>query len=428
MTFYSPATAKILLKVLNSSGDIIINDSVIATKGDQNIVDVNVQDLILGTYQLKLSDEVSESECSFFKKDPPRKLEIISCAPKEVINDFQMQFYSPLTGMLALDVFDEFGALVVEKQVVANHGDQNIVDVKLTGLKAGSYTIRLSDGISQPTCIVAKIDPPKQLEILSCLPNPTDGPLSVTFNSLQAGSVVVTITNSQEFSVFSKTYSANVGENIVNDINIGESPAGDYTVSVDNGSDFDSWSFVRRDVLPVQPLRIDAHTESTVDIVVVKFFSPLGGEVIVSIFDKFSNELDNYTFSSVKGDNTLSIDLSEFTPGTYQIMLSNSSSYDACEVVREKNPLPFRIISCKPKTTISYCRIHYISPFDQNIIIKVFDKSGKVVFEEDDTANVGENRVFIDMSDFVEGVYSIALSDGNKTLYEEVFVENLPNW
>ena len=411
VSFFSPSATNIEISVKNSSGSVVQTKTYGASTGDNTIV-IDLSRQPEGDYAITFNDGNDSVTITVIKVRP---FEIISCSPDTTYDVVTVKFYSPQDGNMNISVFNSSGTQIYSQGYFAKQGESNSIDINLTGNNADEYTIKLTDENFTVTCEVTKIDRPRQLEIISCSPNPTDGVVIVKFYSPYDGNVTVVTVNSSGTEVNSGGYSGSQGENNNVSVDLTGNTSGVYIIKLSNNTQSDSCSVTKQDTPPQpQPLSITNYTKETYGEVTVNFYSPANTSVDVTIV----NTTYNKTFQAVEGNNTLTVDISGFDSGDYEISLSDGTSNESCIVTKLQieESIEFKFESVSPNPTLKDIVIEFYNPFAGSVHIEVHNDAGKRVKDDSAAVSKGLNRIVVDLADLDPGQYEIIIDNGESKL------------
>ena len=219
VTFYSPIAENILAEVINSSGTVVLTETVSAIIGENNQITLDLSGQSPGTYTTRLAIPSNNQTdiCEVIRAEDPRSLEITSCSPNPTYGDLAVRFYSPQTTTITVQVVNSSGTQVLSDSRAAVSGDNNQVDIDLTTQAAGVYTIRLNDGSSSDACSVTKQDQvtPRTLEITDYTKE-TASNVTIDYYCPGSTNVVVEVFDASGKQVMQTSQSASVGDNTLN--------------------------------------------------------------------------------------------------------------------------------------------------------------------------------------------------------------------
>jgi len=431
ITFYSPETKLVDVRVDNNNGDLILEEFFSAIRGEDNKVDIDLTNQPAGLYSITINDGTNAPFCEVTKEDIPDPLAILSYSPNPTTDVVTIGFYSPQSGTISIIVENNQQQVVMETEAIAINGDGNKVDIDLSEMQAGEYTITLDDKVNTASCKVTKedIDP---LVILSYSPNPTTDVVSVVFFSPQAGSITVEVRNKSNQLIIEQTVTALVGADNKVDIDLTQQIAGSYTIFLDDNVSTASCIVMKEDM--PEPLSILSYSPNpTNGIVTVQFFAPQTNFVHVTIKNSSNEIASEQNFSAIKGNNNkLDVDLSSEPAGVYTILLNDESTEESCQVTRIDDYQPIQILSYSPNPTKSIVAVGYYSFSNTIVDVTVVNSSGSQILVTSHSAIKGENnQCDLDLSGFAPGQYVITISDKNTsdactvTKQDDVIVRSL---
>jgi len=180
-------------------------------------------------------------------------LEITSYTPEKTMGIVEVTYFSPRAGTIGVTGEDETGKQLVKTSSEARVGQGNKTDVNLSGLPAGLYTVRLSDGMSTTSFSVTKLDTAASLpnnvnvgyEIVKYFPNPTSGPFTIQFTCAEQANISVTVSDTIGRTVMSDYFAAkpNLNEMI---LNLSPLNPGYYIISLNNSGDIISTKVIKQ--------------------------------------------------------------------------------------------------------------------------------------------------------------------------------------
>ncbi len=233
VNYYSPAIVSITVSVLNSSDVEVMSLNSDASVGDQNQVEIDLSGELAGTYTISLNDGETTSTATVEKIDAQalEPLRIVSQSVNPVIDYFKVQFYSPESASVLVELLNADNNVVLSETVTAIEGEDNMADFDIQSLDPGDYTCRLDDGTTIITSDVFKQKITKVLEVLKSFPNPTRDLFAIELSS--SGSMVISASVYNEFKELEMTenYSLVDGQNKIV-IDFRSLQAGVYTVEL----------------------------------------------------------------------------------------------------------------------------------------------------------------------------------------------------
>ncbi len=164
-------------------------------------------------------------------------IKIATYTLEDATNKVSIAFYAPRTTTINIKVLNNAGSQVISKDHYSIIGDNNKVEVDLTGLPPGAYTIRLIDGSTSDTCTVTTLDKAAidTFEIVKSFPNPTTDLFAVQFYSPSASNISLNVADETGQIVLTNNIPGKKGMNkIVLDMSTLE--VGIYRVKVKNGT------------------------------------------------------------------------------------------------------------------------------------------------------------------------------------------------
>ncbi len=163
-------------------------------------------------------------------------LQITNYSLQEATNTVSIAFYSPQAATIKVKVLNNF-----EKQVIStNHnstvGNNNKIDVDLSGLLQGTYTIHLSDESTADSFKITKEDKAEadQMEIIKSFPNPTADLFAIQFYNDSENVVSVNVYDKTGEIVITKNMNAKKGTNKIV-LDCSTLKVGIYNIVLDNG-------------------------------------------------------------------------------------------------------------------------------------------------------------------------------------------------
>ncbi|MDG5799812.1 T9SS type A sorting domain-containing protein [Marinilabiliaceae bacterium ANBcel2] len=100
-----------------------------------------------------ITDILSDPSFDFITERLPLTIE--RCYPNPTVDILMVDFYSPASSLIRIEVFDESGRLVKHKEYSAFIGDNSVV-INLIDLPGGFYMVAVSDKSSRASCKILK--------------------------------------------------------------------------------------------------------------------------------------------------------------------------------------------------------------------------------------------------------------------------------
>ena len=105
-------------------------------------------------------------------------------------------YYAPQDSYIDIQVLDINGSNKAESVFSANKGVDNKIDIDISELDEGEYTILIGDNDTGDMFSFEKVNIFQPLEITSCIPNPTKGPVKVSYFSPKDNLIRLSLYNS----------------------------------------------------------------------------------------------------------------------------------------------------------------------------------------------------------------------------------------
>jgi hypothetical protein len=344
----------------------------------------------------------------------PQPITITSCSPNPTTDLVTVDYHVPQASTIDISVLNSNDEQVLTLSQEAINGNNQVI-IDLSGFEAGIYTIKLSNETSTVTCSVTKVDP-RQLEITNYSPNPTTDGVTVVFYSPQANTIAISVTNSSGDQVLSLNHDAFSGENNQAYVDLSGQTAGNYTISLDDGTSIVTCSVTKED-----PPRLEITNYSpnpTTGGVTVVFFSPQANTIAISVTNSSGIQVLSFNHNAFSGENNqVDVDLSGQAAGIYTITLDDGTSSVSCQVTLQEvtPPRPLEIIS-STSTTFDLCTIIYYSPGVGTVSVQVFNSAGQLVLTDSFSSIEGNNSGELNLFELPDGDYRIMLSDGNTSV------------
>ncbi|SMO50796.1 Por secretion system C-terminal sorting domain-containing protein [Saccharicrinis carchari] len=182
-----------------------------------------------------------------YRPDNYQPLEITDYSPNKTVDIVSVTYYSPEEGSVSLTVVNETGTQFISTNHQATIGQNNTVEVDLSGLPAGAYTVRLSDGNSTTSCSVTKIpgDIDVAFKIIKNFPNPTVGLFAIQFTCAETANIAVTVSDETGETVMSDFYAAKPDINKMV-LNLAPLEKGNYRISLNNNGEIISTAVTKQ--------------------------------------------------------------------------------------------------------------------------------------------------------------------------------------
>lgn len=231
-------------------------------KADGSLPDITFMKLAKGSKLIDAGTEVGlpyngkapDVGYAEYSTDGNKPLEITNYTPNVTADFVEVTYYSPKASEITVTGVDDAGKQFVKESRQSRAGDGNKADVNLSGLPAGQYTLRLSDGVSTSSCAVIKLPDtvtnlPDNLdieyEIVKYFPNPTVGPFTIQFTSPESANISVTVSDTVGRTVMSDYFAAkpNLNEMV---LNLAPLKTGYYIISLNNDGKVISTKIVKQ--------------------------------------------------------------------------------------------------------------------------------------------------------------------------------------
>ncbi len=380
-----------------------------------------------GSYSIRAvatddEDAKTTSARVYITKEESRKLEITNYSPNPTTDVVTVVFYSPQANSVAITVVNSSGSQVMSMNHSAIIGENNQVDVDLTGLAAGVYTINLNDGSSSDACSVTKQD-----QAAGSPPVANAGQDQTVNDADNSGNEDITLegSGSSDSNGTIVSYSWKEGST---EIATGVNPAvslnvGTHSIALtvtDNEGNTASDNVIIEvaEYVSTRTLEIINSTSSTYDFFTVSFYSPEATTISIEFFNSSGSKVKDASYSAVSENNETSIDISNLPASEYRVTLYDGSTSESCYVTKQdrEEPISFEIIKSSPNPTVDLFAVEFTCPQDMMIPVTVFDDASRVVLNEEHSARKGLNKVVLNLSSLQAGNYRIVLSDGNSEI------------
>ncbi len=176
-----------------------------------------------------------------------KPIEITDYTPNKTADIVSVTYYSPQAGTVSITATDDTGNQFIQPSDEASIGQNNQVEVDLSGLAAGVYTIRLSNGNSNTSCTVTKLpdDVNVTYKIVKSFPNPTIGLFAIQFTCSKVANITVTVTDEVGQTMLTDYFSAKPNLNKMV-LNLAPLLRGNYKINLDNGVDIISTTVTKQ--------------------------------------------------------------------------------------------------------------------------------------------------------------------------------------
>ncbi|MGQ1785732.1 T9SS type A sorting domain-containing protein [Saccharicrinis sp. GN24d3] len=176
-----------------------------------------------------------------------RPLEITDYSPDKTVGNVTISYYSPQASEVSVTVVNGAGTQFVSITDVASIGENNQVNVDLSGLSSGNYIVRLNNGTSSASCSVTKLadDIVVDYKIVKKFPNPTKDLFAIQFLCPQAAILSVIVSDETGETVLYDSFSAKQDLNKIV-LNLSPLETGNYTVTLNDGENKISTSVTKQ--------------------------------------------------------------------------------------------------------------------------------------------------------------------------------------
>jgi surface antigen len=338
ITFSVNFDGSITAVVKNSSGEEVLSRGVSVHSGADNSFTVDLNDKPAGEYTIILSNGDISAEGKVIKQDPVRTLEILSCSPNPTYGSVTVIYSVNFDDNVVVSVTNSAGQDVYSSSSSAVKGDNNSLDVNLTGNPAGEYTIILSNGSVQDSYKVIlqeQADPPSPMSILD-YPETTTGDAVIKFVCPVDENVHITVADNNGNIKIDKQFSAKKGENSVK-LDFNSFDEGKYTVKLNDNETTVSCMIKKEYEYSFEISGIDPNPTIDDNILLV-LISPVAAPVHIDIFNEFNKKssVDHYDVNVQKGRNRINLDLINVKePGKYEIVIDNGKTKLRTEFVKQ---------------------------------------------------------------------------------------------
>jgi len=269
-------------------------------------------------------------------KEEMRKIEITNYSPNPTSGSVTIVYYAPQTTTVNISVVNSSGAEVRSQTHNATKGENNQVNVDLSGLATGTYSIRLNDGTSSDSCTVTKQDdvPVRGLEILSYTTETYDL-FKVSFYSPANNSISIEVFNSSGSRVVNSSFSAVEGNNETN-ISLAGLPAGEYRFTLNDGATTVSRYVTKMEEESYSFEKLSSSPDPTVDLFAIEFNCPADMTLPVKVLDEAGRTVLQEEFQAKKGFNKYVVNLSSLKSGNYEILLGEGSDKISATVTKQQ--------------------------------------------------------------------------------------------
>nr|WP_321409492.1 T9SS type A sorting domain-containing protein [uncultured Carboxylicivirga sp.] len=413
VSYYSPRDQSINISILNNSNIEVNSITQEALQGD-NQVEVDLSGLPTGNYTINLSDESTSVSCQVYKEET-RSLEILSYSPNPTSDVVNISYYSPKVQIINVSILNTNNYEVLTLTHNALEGENNQIEVDLTNLANGEYTITLTDETTSVSCQVIK-EEARVLEIISYTAYPTSGFVNITYYSPNNQNIEISVVNSEGIQVLNSTHSASEGENNHTSVDISGLPSGVYIIYLsDNYTKTSCQVTSTNDSNPTEVLKLNDFTESSYDLFTVSYYCPNAGNVTIEVFNSTGMQIKKITESVTKGNSETKIDLTNAEAGEYRISLYDGITSVSCYVSKLEQEIPyeFEYLSSSPNPTVDLFAIEFTYTESALLTISVIDETGRTVLIEEYQANKGLNKAVVNLSELAAGNYSVKISDAD---------------
>jgi len=399
--------------VENSSRQVVLSGTLSAIMGKENSFVVDLSGQLAGEYTTRMNNGANVISCIVTKENLPRPFEIVSCLPQITLSSYTVTYYAPDTENLKYEVVNSSSQVVLSGTISAKIGEENSLNIDLSGQLPGEYITRIDDGAILISCIVTKENPPRPFEIVSCLPQTTISSYTVIYFAPDTENLTYEVVNSSGQVVLSGTSSAIVGEENSLNIDLKDINAGVYTTKLNDGN-----TTLTCDVRKEDPPRvleiINCTPQTTTGSYTVIYYSPESLDLTYEVEHSTGQVVLSGSLSPKAGEqNSLSIDLSGFDSGEYTTQITDGAIVASCVVTKEDPPRKLEIISFSPKITTGRFSIDYLSPESESLTYDVEHESGQVVLSGSLNANTSsENSFNVNLDGQLAGNYTTRIDDG----------------
>ncbi|GEM_PF-377844 len=160
--------------------------------------------------------------------------------------------------------------------------------------------------------------------------------------------------------------------------------------------------------------------------VTINYTSPSSTSIDIDVVNSSGSTVKSQTDNASTGNNQVSVDLSQQNAGTYSIRLDNGSDIISCDVTKQdqQTPVGFEILRGSPSPTVDLFVIEFTCPDNTTIPVKVLDKNDRVVLTEAYSAQVGMNKLVLNLSILPSGSYTIILTNNNADISTTVYKQD----
>ena len=269
----------------------------------------------------------------------PGLVKIIDCDPNPVIDDVNVRYYSAETTEINIEILDEEGnEKLTSLTDNAIAGDDNYLKINFQSYDDGFYTIKLSNISSSHTdtyiikkqSVQSALDPFKLVEHSYS----TYDIFHATYYNPENKSVDIEIKDNNNEVVIGQTDKGIKGTNDIN-IDLSKLSKGEYKVIFKHENGEENCKTIKMSREGEFEI-LSSFPNPTVDLFVVKFFSPDAGNIIISLTDESDSEVLTMDYTAKEGINKAVINLSDLPEGNYQMNFDNASTILSTEVTKQK--------------------------------------------------------------------------------------------